>query len=431
MFKNIKNFSKERKKIQKIGVNSLYIGIFLLPTAPAISVFFFLISLLFSENNNPITFLKAKSNRIFIIVSVLMVLSCFYNYFDNTNLVREQIKSLSWISLINWIPFFWCFWGFEPYLRESHRRIKISKLLVIGTIPVIISGFFQYFFEITGPFKLFNGLIIWYQQPISITDGITGPFNNANYAGSWLALVFPFSIALLRLNKSKFEKFVIFLICLSFIFSILLTNSRNSWIGMLISIQIMLGFESILWIIPSFVLISLIATFILAFIPLSIRESLISFSPINIFNNFPDRSTPLDISFPRLAIWKFSIEEIFKRPFFGLGGGSFPFVYKIYNNAWFGHPHSIILEIAFSYGLLTAIILTSNIGNYLFKFYKLLIINSKNKLKKASLSFNFEKAWFSSILFLTYSHLFDIQYFDLRISIICWVLLSGVKASMN
>ena len=129
MFKNIKNFSKERKKIQKIGVNSLYIGIFLLPTAPAISVFFFLISLLFSENNNPITFLKAKSNRIFIIVSVLMVLSCFYNYFDNTNLVREQIKSLSWISLINWIPFFWCFWGFEPYLRESHRRIKISKLL--------------------------------------------------------------------------------------------------------------------------------------------------------------------------------------------------------------------------------------------------------------------------------------------------------------
>ena len=52
MFKNIKNFSKERKKIQKIGVNSLYIGIFLLPTAPAISVFFFLISLLFSENNN-------------------------------------------------------------------------------------------------------------------------------------------------------------------------------------------------------------------------------------------------------------------------------------------------------------------------------------------------------------------------------------------
>ena len=42
----------------------------------------------------------------------------------------------------------------------------------------------------------------------------------------------------------------------------------------------------------------------------------------------------------------------------------------------------------------------------------------------------FEKAWFSSILFITYSHLFDMQYFDLRISIITWILLSGIRAAM-
>ena len=42
----------------------------------------------------------------------------------------------------------------------------------------------------------------------------------------------------------------------------------------------------------------------------------------------------------------------------------------------------------------------------------------------------FEKAWFSSILFITYSHLFDMQYFDLRISMITWILLAGLRAAM-
>ena len=42
----------------------------------------------------------------------------------------------------------------------------------------------------------------------------------------------------------------------------------------------------------------------------------------------------------------------------------------------------------------------------------------------------FEKTWFASIFFITYSHLFDMQYFDLRISIVTWILLAGLRAAM-
>ena len=359
-----------------------------------------------------------------------MILSCIYNNIYNKNFINENVDYLPWISLINWIPFFWMFWGFQPYLEKFQERRMIAKLLVIGTIPVIFSGFSQYFFDITGPFQIFNGLIIWYQRPLSMTDGLTGPFNNANYAGSLLAIIWPFSIYFFCSNKTKLKKFITSIICLIFVFSILLTNSRNSWIGMFISVQIIFGFETMFLIIPILVLFLFILSFLVSIIPASVRENIITFFPINILKNFPDNSLSLFEAYPRLEIWKFSIENILKRPLLGWGGGSFPIIYQTLQGKWIGHPHNIIFELAFNYGLLTAVIISSKVFQYLYKFYKFIANKTKFKISNNEQNLYFEKAWFSSVLFITYSHLFDIQYFDLRISIISWILLSGLKAAM-
>ena len=427
---NILNLTNYRIKLNKLGIKFLYIGILLLPTAPAIAVISLIFSLLLSSNINPINYFKDKSNKVFIIISFLMILSCIVNSFDYSNLIIKEFRFLSWISLINWIPFFWLFWGFEPYLKEPQVRKTIAKFLVIGTIPVIFSGFLQYFFNITGPFELLNGLIIWYQRPLSITDGITGPFNNANYAGSWLALVWPFSIAIFEFNKNKIKKSIATIICLLIIISVILTNSRNAWLGMLVTIPVMIGFEYIFLFIPLILLIGLVITFLLSLIPLHLRDSLVSFFTINIFNNFPENSLSIEESFPRLGIWSFSLKAISDRPLFGWGGGTFAILYKTFNEKWIGHPHNIILEVALSYGIATSIILSTSILRYLHKYYKFITLYSKNAKQAFKNYLTFEKAWFSSILFITYSHLFDIQYFDLRISIITWILLSGLKATM-
>ena len=250
MFNKVIFFNQVIISSRTLGLKLLYIGVFLLPTAPAIAGFILFLSLLFSKNNNPIDYLKEKTNKVFITVTILMILSCIYNNFNNTIFLQKGVSSLSWISLVNWIPFFWCFWGFQPYLQNHKERKMIAKLLVIGSVPVFISGFLQYFFNITGPFQILNGLIIWYQKPISLTDGLTGPFNNANYAGSWLTLVWPFTLYYFLINKRKSKKLFTTIICLLFIISILLTNSRNSWLGLLISTQIILSFETIFLLIP-------------------------------------------------------------------------------------------------------------------------------------------------------------------------------------
>ncbi len=430
MFKKIIFLKQGNISLSKVGLKSLYIGVFLLPSAPVIAGFALFISLLFSNNNNPINFIKERTNKVFIIVSLLMIFSCIYNNFNNPIFIKKEIGNLSWISLINWIPFFWCFWGFRPYLEKQNVRRMVAKLLVIGSIPVIISGFLQYFFNITGPFKILNGLIIWYQKPISLTDGLTGPFNNANYAGSWLTLVWPFSLYYFLISKKKSKKIITAIICFLFITSILLTNSRNSWLGMLISIQTMLGFETIFLFIPLILIFFILLTFLISVLPTSIRNDFVSFIPINIFNNFPDKSIDFSEAYPRLEIWKFSVENILKRPLLGWGGGSFPIVYEAFKGKWIGHPHNIIFELAFNYGVITAVILSSKIFQYLKKSYKLIANYAVLKINNGKENLFFEKAWFSSILFLTYSHLFDIQYFDLRISIITWILLAGLRAAM-
>ena len=430
MFKKIIFFNQGIISSSDLGLKLLYIGVFLLPTAPAIAGFILFLSLLFSKNNNPIDYLKEKTNKVFIIVTILMILSCIYNNFNNTIFLQKGVSSLSWISLVNWIPFFWCFWGFQPYLQNHKERKIIAKLLVIGSVPVVISGFLQYFFDITGPFQILNGLIIWYQKSISLTDGLTGPFNNSNYAGSWLALVWPFSLYFFLINKKKSRKIISAIICFLLLTSILLTNSRNSWLGMLISIQIMLGFETIFLLIPLILFSFILITFLISVLPNSIKNYFVSFLPINIFNNFPDKSLSFSEAYPRLEIWKFSIENILQRPLLGWGGGSFPIVYEKLKGKWIGHPHNIIFELAFNYGLLTALIISSKVSQYLYKYYKLIANYAALKMNNGRDNLIFEKAWFSSILFITYSHLFDMQYFDLRISIITWILLAGLRAAM-
>ena len=257
------------------------------------------------------------------------------------------------------------------------------------------------------------------------------PINPAEPVTKIFTVLIPiFSLYYFLINKKKSKKIITAIICFLFITSILLTNSRNSWLGMLISIQTMLGFETIFLFIPLILIFFILLTFLISVLPTSIRNDFVSFIPINIFNNFPDKSIGFSEAYPRLEIWKFSIENILKRPLLGWGGGSFPIIYETFQGKWIGHPHNIIFELAFNYGVITAVIISYKIFQYLKKSYKLIANYTVLNINNGKENLFFEKAWFSSILFITYSHLFDMQYFDLRISIITWILLAGLRAAM-
>ena len=68
-------------------------------------------------------------------------------------------------------------------------------------MPVIFTGIGQFFFNWEGPFSTFNGMIVWYLKDILPHLGLSGLFSNQNYAGTWLSIIWPFSLCFVYLNK--------------------------------------------------------------------------------------------------------------------------------------------------------------------------------------------------------------------------------------
>ena len=395
---------KVEKKIPKFLNNIFLVGSFLLPSAFTLGTGFLLISVIYGVYNSR-GYFKDKLNIIFFVAGIFLIISAFIHSNFNDYLSNYNINhSLSWIGLANWIPFFLCFWGFQPYLNSKTKRRRTAFALLAGTLPVIITGIGQSFFKWYGPIETLNGLIVWYQRPIEgITgigqsffnwygpietlnglivwyqrpiDGITGMtglFNNPNYTGLWLNLILPFCLAeTINSRSNKLDRIITFIFSFSFALCTILTNSRAAWICIVLGSVVIFGRKGLKLIFPLIISISLIIS-----------------------------------------------SSIY--PIFGTGGGSFPEIYMYETGLWKGHAHNLPLELFLSYGIPAGIIILLPII-YLFIFSTKTIFF--NKLIKISI---FDKAWVISIMLFLFSQLVDVQYFDGRISILFWILLAGAK----
>ena len=97
---------------------------------------------------------------------------------------------LAWAGLANWIPFFWGFWGFQPYLALPQSRRRCSLWLVAGSVPVVVTGLGQLWLGWQGTLADLWGLIIWFVSAGGRPEGrLSGLFDYANIASAWLAMV--------------------------------------------------------------------------------------------------------------------------------------------------------------------------------------------------------------------------------------------------
>ena len=396
------------------------IGVILIPSAISISSFFILISLIIESFKNKNNFLKDKYNLIFLFVSFLLIISSTIHIFTLKNIFFGKIDPiLSWLGLFNWIPFFWIFWSSQYFLKSPPQREIISKLLVVGTIPVILTGIGQYFFEWHGPIKFLYGLVIWYQRPIDSVSGLTGLFNHANYAGSWFTFLLPLSIALAlkKSNKSILFKTNLILI----IFCIVLTNSRNAWASSILTIPILFGTYSFKFLTP---LLLLFGTIILIttnnYFAGELQDWFQDKIPDKIWKEFSSEGfTELNVT--RFQIFIAAIKLIILNPLIGTGGGSFPIIYEIQTGFWKGHTHNIFSDLSLSYGIPSMVIM-------IFVFFSIVSNAYKKAYFKMGVFDNIiDKAWVSATIIFLISQLIDVQYYDARISLMFWILLAGIK----
>ena len=412
------------KDINKLKDLVFLAGVFFLPSSLLISSIL-LLPLFFISSFCRENYFKDKWNCILFLSGFLILLSAILQNFFIDNVYKDiWDPKLSFIGMGNWLPFFWIFWASQPFLINFQKRRNFAIALVSGTFPVILTGFMQYFLNWTGPFSAFNGLITWYQKPIESPAGLSGLFSNQNYAGSWLNIVWPFCIAFLfNHSKNLSNKIIEFSFFIFIGLAAFLTNSRNAWLGLITSLIIILGKKRILWTFPIFLILVILIFIGTSSIFSGDFQNLIkNLIPNSILMEFANEGyVGLDVT--RIEILKYALSLISLSPIFGFGATSFSSIYESQTTYWKGHSHNLFIELSVSYGLPVAILIFCFVIALIIVSSKIIFFNKEELIIKNYV----DKALWTSIFFFYISQTVDIHYFEGRLSLVSWLLLSGLR----
>ena len=420
------NFKFEYKSFLNIGNVLFLIGIFFLPSALPLGLIFLLaatiISFCFSKEN----FFQNRWNLILFLCLISIIFSTFYSSILNpAESLLDFDKSTIWLNLFNWVPIYFFFVGFQIYMKSEKQRLLFQKVLIAGTIPVIVSCIMQKFLNIYGPFETLFGTIVWFNYKHAANQA-SGLFNNPNYLGMWLTLCLPFSLSAMKLEKNSFlNSIIIYLINILIIYFAFATFSRNAFIGIVLSLLFIVERRKLIFFSIFFFLSLFVFSYVL---PDFVNIFQINFSELSDANTFQKFSSlQLSPNNPRIAIWSNSIDFISMRPLLGGGPGSFPHVF--YENAYlkiplikYQHTHNLIIELAYNFGVPIALLIVSTVFSIFINTFKKI-----NSLNKSSISYLLNKTLLVSFSIFLIAHLSDITYYDGKISILFSVLLAGSR----
>jgi len=409
---------KKNNFSNNIGWNCFQLGVFCLPSSALLSCLFLVVALFDESLKRRDCYWREYWNYPLVLATCLMIIGC----------IRSHTGWLAWLGLFNWLPFFWFFWGLQPYLMTPERRTKCASCLLWGSLPVLITGFGQLWFGWEGPWQIFDGLIIWYISPGGEPLGrLSGLFDYANITAAWLAGVWPLSLAsVLHPFICGKNRVIPWVLLVSFVSSMILTDSRNAWGAIVLGLPLVFGSASWSWLIP-LMLISVIPV-IIAVSPVfdfGIQQFARSIVPESIWMRLNDMqfadTRPIEAT--RIGQWKVAINLIFEKPWLGWGAAAFSIIYPLRTGLFHGHSHNLPLELAISHGILVSFLIN------IFVFSLLLISGFYRIFNKLNLKENIilDRAWWTSTVILICFHATDIPLFDSRINILGWILLIGLR----
>lgn len=394
-----------------LGWRCFQIGLLFLASSAFIAGLLLLVSLIQGSLNRPSPW-RDRANWMLLAAALLMVLGCF----------GALSGWLAWVGLANWLPFFWAFWGFQPYVATPEARRRMALWLLAGTVPVVITGLGQMFLGWSGPWQMLGGLVIWHLKAGgNPPDRLAGLYDYANITGSWLSLAWPFSLAALLQPRLRLpSRALVLAIAAAVAASIFLTDSRNAWGALLLAVPFVAGPLSWRWLLP-LLLVALVPIALAAIpgVPAVLQEPARVLVPQSIWGRLNDFNSqgrrPLAIT--RLSQWQVAVGLMAERPWLGWGAAAFSVIYPLRTGFWHGHPHNLPLDLAISHGIPVAALV---VGLVLW----LLIRAARLGVLAAPL---FERAWWASALALVALHATDMPFYDSRINVAGWVLLAGLR----
>jgi hypothetical protein len=395
-----------------LGWRCFQLGLLLLASSAFLGGLLLFVALLQGSRGRSSPF-RDRDGQVLLLISALMIVGC----------LAASSGALAWLGLANWLPFFWAYWGYRPYLTTAAARRRVALMLVAGSVPVILTGLGQIWWGWRGPFEQFGGLIIWHLRAGGNPPGrLAGLFDYANIAGAWLALAWPLALAaLLQPRLSPGRRAVVLLIAIGFVSAVFLTDSRNAWAALMLAVPLVAGPASWGWLLPLLAVgLLVLALACLPGVPSLLQLPARALVPEAIWSRLTDLQyaghRPLATT--RLGQWGTAVGLILERPWLGWGAAAFSVIYPQRTGHWHGHPHNLPIDLAVSHGLPVAVLV---VGFVLW----LLVRAARLGMVQATL---FDRAWWTSVLVLAALHATDIPFYDSRINVAGWVLLAGLGA---
>lgn len=395
-------------------------GLFILPSSAFLAGLLLVPALIFGSLNRHRSYWLDPWNWPFCIAFIAMLLGA----------INAYSGWLAWVGLANWFPFFWSFWAFQPYLISAEARRRSALWLVAGTVPVLATGFGQLFWGWSGPWQIFNGLIIWFVEPGGQPNGrLSGLFDYANIAGAWLAIVWPLALAaLLQKGLSRSLRGLVLILVASIVASLVLTDSRNAWGGLILAIPFVIGPIHWFWLLPLlFVALLPVTLAVIPGVPNELQIWARKLVPESLWARLNDMryNQVRTLASTRLSQWSVALRLIAERPWLGWGAAAFSVLYPLRTGQWHGHAHNLPLEVAVSHGFLVALCVVGMIITLLITALKrgVLVCGISNE-SRANI---FDRAWWTASLILIVLHGTDLPFFDSRLNIVGWVLLAGLR----
>jgi O-antigen ligase len=420
-----------------LGWRCFQLGVFVLPASALFAALLLFVALVQGSRGRGgwRGWWADPANRLLAATGVLMLLGAV--------LVRAfpgYPPGLAWAGLFNWLPFFWGFWGFQPYVASAEARRRVALWLVAGTVPVLITGLGQLFLGWSGPWQILGGLVIWHLKAGGRPEGrLSGLFDYANITAAWLSLSWPLLLAALlscgrrwrsaqrcsepaaaSASSEGWALLVVLALAVAQVAALVLTDSRNGWGALLLAVPIVAGPGSWLWLLPLLALALLpVLLASLPGIPPLLQDPLRNLVPQSIWGRLSDlnHQGERNLSSLRISQWSVAVGLIAERPWLGWGAAAFSVIYPLRTGTWHGHPHNLAIDLAVSHGLPAALLL---VGFAL----ALLIGTARWGMPAGPL---FDRGWWAAVLVLVLLHASDIPMYDSRINIAGWILLAGLR----
>jgi len=394
-----------------IGERLFRIGLFLLPSSALLGGLCLLAAAVIGSRGRAVPIWRDRWCQPLLLAAALMLIGA----------LQATTGSLAWVGLGNWLPLIWAFWAFQPYLISERQRRNAAWMLVAGTLPVLLTGFGQMFLGWEGPWQLGGDAVVWFVAPGGKPLGrLSGLFDYANVAGAWLGVVWPLMIAAVLRPDGWRRRGAALVLALAAATAVLLTQSRNAVGGLVLALPLVIGPSSWLLLLPVLLLVSsplLLA--LLPGVPTGLRSGAMALLPDAFIERLLERGGDTPWKHTRLGQWTYAIQLVAAKPWLGWGSAAFSVMYPIHAaKRWHGHSHNLPLELAISHGVPVALLIVGTVLSLM------MLALRRGMLRQAPL----EKAWWTSALVLLTMHFTDLPFFDARLNLLGWILLSGLCA---